>query len=99
MKPFKVNLPYDEKEYKEGNGEGVFVQVPFLTAVAYHLDLTSPRLFVGVLDNDSVYYKGLKAGDKIPFELRGKNRPVVPIDFLNSKDRATSEEITKLFKN
>ncbi len=77
----KVNLPPDEKAYKNGNGEGVFVMVDVQTKNA-HDNNESGTSYSGILDNDSIYYDGLVHGTTIPFEMRGKKRPIVPYKWL-----------------
>ena len=77
----KVNLPANKRDYIAGNGEGVFVQVDSKTKADYDSDKAGAG-YIGTLDNFSYKYKGLKPGQEIPLELRGKNRPVVPLEWL-----------------
>lgn len=77
----KVNLPGSEDSYKTGNGEGVWVLVSKQVKAAYDRDAQGGYYF-GILDNDSCYWPGLDHGASIPFEMRGKNRPVVPYEWL-----------------
>lgn len=71
----KINIPTSLEQYYEGNGEGCFVLVTKEAKEAYDND-EDKSVFVGILDDDSFYYKDLNHGEKIPFETRGKNRPV-----------------------
>ena len=66
----KVNLPLTEQDYLSGNGEGVWMLVDRETKMAHDIDAVGGR-YVGILDNDSVYYPGLNAGAEIIFEMRG----------------------------
>lgn len=77
----KVNLPDSKDSYKTGNGEGVWVLVCEQAKAAYDQDAEGFFCF-GILDNDSCYWPGLNHGAAIPFEMRGKNRPVVPYEWL-----------------
>lgn len=77
----KINLPGSEDSYKTGNGEGVWVLVSEQVKAIYDRDAEGGYYF-GILDNDSCYWPGLNHGAAIPFEMRGKNRPVVPYEWL-----------------
>lgn len=77
----KVNLPDSKDSYTTGNGEGVWVLVSKQVKAAYDQDAEGGYCF-GILDNDSCYWPGLNHGAAIPFEMRGKNRPVVPYEWL-----------------
>ena len=79
----KVNVPATEEAYKNGNGEGCFCIVSDEVKAAYDTDEDGTS-YEGILDNDSCYYKGLYHGEKIPFEMRGSCRPVVPYEWLAS---------------
>ena len=79
----KANLPASEKEYKDGNGEGVYVILEGEALDAYNEDRTGGH-YKGILDNDSWTYKGLTHGAIVPLEMRGTNRPVVPLDWLQA---------------
>ena len=81
MEHIKVNLPPTEELYNQGAGEGVFVWVDSETKRAYDTD-ESGTTYEGIIDNDSIYYPGLTHGVKIPFEMRGTLRPVVPFNWL-----------------
>ena len=79
----KGNLPASAEAYEHGSGEGVFFIVDDETRAAY--DANEPktdRLYYGILDNDSIYYLGLTHGERLPLEMRGEFRPVVPLDYL-----------------
>lgn len=79
----KCNLPPDPVSYEHGAGEGCFFIVDDETKAAYDADEEkSDRLYCGILDNDSFYYLGLYHGERLPLEMRGKMRPVVPIKYL-----------------
>jgi len=74
----KVNLPHSEEDYKNGNGEGVWVEVDEKTFAAYN-DNKSGEKHVGKLINqplDDFGDYGLQFGDYFEFELRGALRPV-----------------------
>ena len=77
----KANLPTTPEEYKTGNGEGCFFIVDDRTKEAYDNDEESGT-YIGILDNDSFYYPGLRHGRRLPLEMRGANRPVVPLEAL-----------------
>ena len=81
MEYIKVNLPATEEAYINGYGEGVFMLVSEEVKKAYDDD-EAGTLYKGILDNDSFYYKGLYAGEELPVEMRGENRPVVPYSWL-----------------
>lgn len=78
----KINLPKDESGYETGNGEGCWAEIDGDALEAYDAD--GYGSFTATLDNFSIYWP-LGAGDEVPIELRGKNRPVVPIGWLMSK--------------
>lgn len=93
----KVNLPYDQLGYESGNGEGVWVLVDFATKAAHDRnEVTGEPCYHGTLDNDSVYYLTLKCGEEIYFEMRGENRPVVPLSFLENYNRISTQELHEL---
>lgn len=77
----KANLPPTEGDYITGNGEGVFILVDAATKEAHDADTTGAG-YTGILDNDSIYYKGLRHGEAVPLEMRGENRPIVPFEWL-----------------
>lgn len=77
----KVNLPASEDAYILGNGEGVFALAEPDAKHAYDTDEEN-TVYTVTLDNDSCYYPKLKHGALIPIEMRGKNRPVVPYEWL-----------------
>lgn len=78
----KVNLPSTQEDYESGRGEGCWFTVTDEVYKDYENDRTSGN-FVGTLENDSFYYQGLMCGKECPIEFRGKNRPVVPLKWLN----------------
>ena len=85
----KVNLPGSKEGYKTGNGEGVWVLVSKQVKAAYDQDAAGGYYF-GIIDNDSCYWPGLDHGAAIPFEMRGKNRPVVPYEWLADRQVKSS---------
>lgn len=94
----KVNLPLTEADYNTGNGEGVWVLVNAETKRDYDADLSGGG-YIGILDNDSVYYPGLMAGTVFPFEMRGDKRPVADYhSFLVNLDRLTPEQKASLIQ-
>lgn len=72
MKSLKVNLSYDDWSFQNGIGEGVWVQM----SDEEHEMLVRGKVAYATLDNDSMYYPGLKCGDRIQVETRGGQRPV-----------------------
>ena len=92
----KVNLPQDEEAYKDGRGEGCFFIVDDRTKEAHDSDATEGEYF-GILDNDSCYYPGLNHGERLPIEMRGDRRPVVPISALNEWVATHKEEMRKTY--
>lgn len=76
----KVNLPYSEEQFINGNGEGCFVLVDNETLNAWNDDGNVGGEYFGTLDNNSIYYPEMKAGTEIKFELRGEHRPVAIIE-------------------
>lgn len=62
----KVNFPLTAEDFAIGNGEGMWVLVDKETKDAHDSDATGGR-YVGILDNDSIYYPGLNHGELIPF--------------------------------
>lgn len=92
----QVNLPLTEDDYLSGNGEGVWVKVDPATRQAYDADRIGPG-YSGILDNVSLYYPGLDPGELIPFELRGKCRPVADYrGFLSRHRKLTPAEKVQL---
>ena len=90
-KYIKVNFPLTETDYLAGNGEGMWVKVDPATKAAYDADISGGR-YVGILDNDSIYFPGLTHGECVPFEMRGIYRPVVDFPgFLSKLTRLTPE--------
>lgn len=75
LKRIKINLPYDEKDYINGNGEGCWALITPQILRYYKSDIVEME-FTAILDNDSVYYPNLKAGMAIACEMRGGHRPV-----------------------
>jgi len=94
----KVNLPPSEADYLRGNGEGVWVLVDSATKTDYNQDV-SGKGYVGILDNDSLYYPELKAGDLLLFEMRGGYRPVAAFyEFLSQLAKLTPENRESLIQ-
>lgn len=93
----KAMIPPSEEYYKHGAGEGCFFIVDDRTKTAYDLNATGGGFF-GILDNNSMYYKGLKCGERLPLEMRGDRAPVVPIEALSKWEVRTPEEIKKLYE-
>lgn len=88
----QVNFPLTAEDFAAGNGEGMWVLVDPETAAAYDADAAGGS-YIGILDNDSIYYPGLNAGATVRFEMRGKNRPVAIFDgFLENLKRLTPAE-------
>lgn len=81
MEYIKVNLPASQEAYNSGNGEGVWCLVTEDVKKAYDTDEEGTS-YTAILDNDSVYYQALIDGTEMPIEMRGKNRPVVPYNWL-----------------
>lgn len=95
----KVNLPLTERDYEAGNGEGVWVLVDPETKEAHDTDATG-KGYVGILDNDSLYYPGLGAGELMPIEMRGEKRPVADYhSFLSKLTGISQEEKARLIQH
>lgn len=77
----KANLPATEDAYRAGTGEGCYFIVDAATKAAHDSD-TEGGGYSGILDNDSAYYPGLMHGERLPLEMRGLYRPVVPFSAL-----------------
>lgn len=93
----KVNLPATEQGYKNGEGEGCFFLVDDETKAAYDRNEQPTGMqYMGTIDNDSLYYPTLKHGDRLPIELRGEQRPVVPYDYLLQRYGKPDESSYKL---
>ncbi len=80
----KVNLPKNAKEFDAGLGEGVWAEIDDAAAKAYEEDAVGGK-YIGILQNDSIQYPGLKVGAEITFELRGNNRPIAILEQRSSK--------------
>lgn len=81
MDYIKVNLPSTQNGYEEGYGEGIWCLADHDAKIAYDTDEAGTK-YTAILDNDSVYYPGLKHGVVVPIEMRGTYRPIVPLDWL-----------------
>lgn len=81
MEHIKVNLPDSEEKYAHGVGEGVWCMVDEETKRAHDENETGGGHYA-ILDNDSLYWHGLEHGERMPIELRGEFRPVVPYSWL-----------------
>lgn len=87
-------LPPNPDSYQYGSGESVFFIVNDETRAAY--DAREPktdRLYYGILDNNSMYYLGLNKGERLPLEMRGEFKPVVPLDYLKEHWQLSPQEI------
>lgn len=72
----KINVPETERDYETGNGVGCWALVDADTKRRYDADEErSDDVYLAVLDSDINLY-GLRVGDLILIEMRGKNRPV-----------------------
>lgn len=79
----KTNIPSNEEDYRQGNGEGCFFLVDDKTMAAYEKDEEkSGKAYFGILDSVPFSYGGLQPGMRLPLEMRGENRPVVPLSYL-----------------
>lgn len=76
----KVNIPYNEKNYKKGYGEGVWVMMDPYFKEYYIKNIKG--IYYGLLDNYSVYWDGLEAGTRVPVEIIGNQRPVIEYQWL-----------------
>lgn len=95
----KVNFPLTEADYRNGNGEGMWVLVDQETKKAHDEDVSGGRYY-GVLSNDSLYYPGLNHGTVFPFEMRGKSRPVADFHgFLSKINRLSPDEKDALVRH
>ena len=88
----KAMIPPDIGSYNHGCGEGCFFIVDDRTKTAYDLNATGGGFF-GILANDSLYYPGLKYGERLPIEMRGSRAPVVPLEALEKWKVRTPEEV------
>lgn len=88
----KVNLPYDEDDYINGNGEGVWVLVDDKTKAEYDSE-SAQGTHIGILDNDSLYHPKFVHGMAVVIEMRGEKRPVVPWLFLDDFKKYVKENI------
>lgn len=79
----KANLPQTLDAYEQGTGEGVWILVTPETKEAHDRD-EAGGIYDGILDNDSLYYPGLNHGTRLPVEMRGDLRPVVPFSWLEN---------------
>lgn len=93
----KANIPPTKEHYEAGAGEGCFFIVDDRTKTAYDLNATGGGFF-GILDNDSLYYPGLKHGERLPLEMRGDCRPVVPFEALSKWKAKSPEEVHKQYE-
>ena len=94
----KANIPPTEEDYQIGNGEGCFFIVDDRAKAAYDTD-EAGTMYEGILANDSLYYPGLNCGEKLPLEMRGSKRPVVPLEALKKwKARPVNEVLTEYAK-
>lgn len=82
-KPVTINIPFNEKEYKSGNGETIWAAVSNNDKEKYDNDCDNGTVEVMLLNN-SVGFPSLMIGEKIMCEWRGKKIPVVP--WNNIKD-------------
>lgn len=97
-KLIKANLPESEEAYRTGEGEGCFFIVDAETRTAYERnEEKSDRLYYGILDNDSCYYLGLEHGERLPLEMRGEFRPVVPFEYLRDRWKLNTAAIEPPF--
>lgn len=88
----KVNFPLTAEDFATGNGEGMWVLVDKETKEAHDKDVSGGE-WVGILDNDSVYFPGLNHGEVVRFEMRRWKRPVAIFDgFLSERQRLTPEQ-------
>ncbi len=93
----KANIPPSEEAYKNGYGEGCFFIVDEETKAAYDQDATGGEYF-GILDNDSLYFPGLKHGERLPLEMRGTKRPIVPFEALSKWKPKPVEEVLRQYE-
>ncbi len=75
----KVNFPLTAEDFAAGNGEGMWVLVDQVTKAAHETDVSGGE-WVGILDNDSIYFPDLNHGAVVRFEMRGEHRPVAILD-------------------
>lgn len=77
----KANLPASKEAEEAGTGEGVFLRVGPEVRAEYNSD-QGEGIYTGILDNDSTYYPGLKAGTRVPIRMNGRHRPTVLYEWL-----------------
>ena len=77
----KANLPASKEAEEAGTGEGVYMQVGPEVLTEYNSDMGA-GVYTGILDNDSMYYPGLKHGTRVPIRMNGPHRPTVLYNWL-----------------
>lgn len=82
MEYIKVNLPASQEDYRNGDGELVWVLVTEDVKKAYFNADEEGTSYTAILDDDSVYYPGLVRGTEMPIEMRVEDIPVVPYNWL-----------------
>ena len=93
----KANLPPTLEDYERGCGEGCWFIVDERTKAAYDNDEAGTGFF-GTLANESLYFPGLSQGERLPLEMRGKKRPVVPFDALKQWKARPVDEVLKEYQ-
>ncbi len=90
MNHIKVNFPNTPEGYNDGYGEGMWVLVDDEAKAAHDSDETGGEYW-GILDNDSIYWRGLYHGERVPLEMRGDKRPVCPFEWLKERFEVNAE--------
>lgn len=81
MNHIKINLPTSWEGYENGYGEGCWALCDNEVKKAYDTNEDGTS-YECLLDNDSDEYPYLFHGTTVPIEMRGRNRPVVPYNWL-----------------
>lgn len=88
----KANLPQTQTNEIQGYGEGCFFLVSPETAAAMDRD-EDGTMYAGILDNDSIYFPYIMHGELLPLITKGKQRPVVPFQYLDALNRSIKAEV------
>lgn len=82
MEYIHVFLPASQEDYRNGDGELVWVLVTEDVKKAYYNTDEECTSYTAILDDDSIYYPKLVRGTEMPIEMRVEDIPVVPYNWL-----------------
>ncbi|OPY58710.1 MAG: hypothetical protein A4E55_00765 [Pelotomaculum sp. PtaU1.Bin035] len=94
----KVYLPACEDEYLTGFGESVKCLVDQETKKLIDKNITG-RVALAMLQNDSLYYPGLIAGEVVAIELRGPGPPIAIFEELVWRFGGVAEKAREFYFN